>query len=1061
MPPIADGGVFESGELLKPRSDKRQFRCIRLENELQALLISDAETDKGAAAMAVNVGSFSDPEDIPGLAHFLEHMLFYASAKYPVEDSYATFLNEHGGSSNAYTSSEHTNYHLDVSHEHLEEALDRFSQFFICPLLSADATNREMNAVDSENSKNLTVDVWRLHQLNKSLTAPSHPFHKFNVGNLETLGSGPKARGQDIREELLRLYDLYSASLMRLVVYGKNSLDELESTVRAKFSAIKSTGQKDIRFPGKPCDPVEEHLQVMIKAVPISDGHTLQLTWPVPPQLTQYRAGPSRYLGHLIGHEADGSLFAVLKARGWATSLCAGESEGSWEFAFFSVTIELTEEGQARLEEIVSLVFGYIAIVRDQGGVDKWRFDELHAVCEMEFHFQDKRQPFSYTSGLAANMLTYPQEDWLAADRLPREFNEDAIRAVLRELTPQNLRLVWTSKSFEAEATETEKWYGTKYNVTRLEPKLLEAWTNNPSMEGLHLPERNEFVATDFSLRVPSPDHEKVPVVVYVSPLARLWFKSDPNFRTPKAVITLDFACPPAYASPEAAVLTRLFTKLLVDDINEYAYYAEIAGLSYSIEATVLGFQVSVQGYSHKIRLLAQKIVDKIAEFRVREERFQDIKEKQLKDFENFKYDQPYQQAMYNASILLEYRRWHMSEYLTVLPGLEAQDLRNFVPHLLSRMFMECHVAGNLSVDESVNFIKQVETSLSPSTPAKPLADGNFRAAARPLFPSQLAERRVLMLQPGVKWLQPLPATNAAQDENSALVFYLQVGQDEPRLNMLAQLLVQTATREAFYQLRTVEQLGYIVYLVSRNDLGVRGIQCIVQSTVKSALALDARVEAFLEGFEQKLSVMGEEEFQVHANALAALKEERHKNLSEEVRAHWKEIDQGTLMFDRVEREVKELRKLSLPDVQQFFAQFVKRDGPQRRKVSFQVFGGPHLGALAKALGGSSDNTEVLVEKMTSSQTEETQSANGATVESTPKETVEASTVTTTTVAGEEGTLSDSEAKKDGELAQADGVVEEDVVEEIDAKWVIRDVYAFKRSQVMYGSLKGQPLSAL
>ena len=40
----------------------------------------------------VRVGSLSDPTDIPGLAHFCEHMLFYASEKYPEEDAYSRFL---------------------------------------------------------------------------------------------------------------------------------------------------------------------------------------------------------------------------------------------------------------------------------------------------------------------------------------------------------------------------------------------------------------------------------------------------------------------------------------------------------------------------------------------------------------------------------------------------------------------------------------------------------------------------------------------------------------------------------------------------------------------------------------------------------------------------------------------------------------------------------------------------------------------------------------------------------------------------------------------------------
>lgn len=60
--------------------------------------------------MSVGVGHFSDHAGLEGLAHFLEHMMFYASEKYPVEDSYYGYITEHGGSTNAFTSSENTNF---------------------------------------------------------------------------------------------------------------------------------------------------------------------------------------------------------------------------------------------------------------------------------------------------------------------------------------------------------------------------------------------------------------------------------------------------------------------------------------------------------------------------------------------------------------------------------------------------------------------------------------------------------------------------------------------------------------------------------------------------------------------------------------------------------------------------------------------------------------------------------------------------------------------------------------------------------------------------------------
>ncbi|KAK3110135.1 metalloprotease, partial [Teratosphaeriaceae sp. CCFEE 6253] len=64
------GGIHRlADELEKPLLDNRSYRVVKLANELEALLIHDPDTDKASAAMDVNVGSFSDAEDLPGMAH--------------------------------------------------------------------------------------------------------------------------------------------------------------------------------------------------------------------------------------------------------------------------------------------------------------------------------------------------------------------------------------------------------------------------------------------------------------------------------------------------------------------------------------------------------------------------------------------------------------------------------------------------------------------------------------------------------------------------------------------------------------------------------------------------------------------------------------------------------------------------------------------------------------------------------------------------------------------------------------------------------------------------------
>ena len=162
----------------KSPNDSRDYEYLVLDNKLKVLLISDSEADKGAASLSVQVGSFSNPSNVLGLAHFLEHCLFLGTKDYPGEDEYSKYLSENGGFSNAYTSTEETNYYFDVKWDALDGALKRFSQFFTSPLFNASGINREMNAVDSEHSKNLRSDIWRFQRLVGEISNPLFPMNQ-------------------------------------------------------------------------------------------------------------------------------------------------------------------------------------------------------------------------------------------------------------------------------------------------------------------------------------------------------------------------------------------------------------------------------------------------------------------------------------------------------------------------------------------------------------------------------------------------------------------------------------------------------------------------------------------------------------------------------------------------------------------------------------------------------------------------------------------------------------------------------------------------------------------
>ena len=184
-----------------------------LSNELRVLLISDPNSNISAAAMDIPAGSFNDPPDYEGLAHFCEHMLFIGTKKYSKLDQYSNYLRTHGGGDNAYTSTQNTNYFFSVEADYFSTALDMFAHFFIDPLFSEGSVMDEMNAVDAEHQKNLQTDGWKQWQLLKNVSNPAHPFSQFSTGSLETLNK------TDTSEQLIDYFNnSYSANTVSLIL---------------------------------------------------------------------------------------------------------------------------------------------------------------------------------------------------------------------------------------------------------------------------------------------------------------------------------------------------------------------------------------------------------------------------------------------------------------------------------------------------------------------------------------------------------------------------------------------------------------------------------------------------------------------------------------------------------------------------------------------------------------------------------------------------------------------------------------------------------------------------
>ncbi|UZJ57142.1 hypothetical protein CBS101457_006462 [Exobasidium rhododendri] len=906
--------------------DDRTYRLIRLDNGLEAMVIHDPETDKSSAAMDVRVGHLSDPIELQGLAHFCEHLLFMGTEKYPRENEYSEFLSNHSGSSNAYTGMENTNYFFDVGHDHLEGAMDRFAQFFLKPLFDPSCTEREIRAVDSEHKKNLQSDAWRAFQLEKSLSDPNHPYSHFGTGNAKTLWDDPKGKGMDVRDELLKFHDrFYSANVMKLVVLGREPIETLSQWVIEKFSGVRNKGLSAPHFPSNPLGSEQLQTQVFFRSV--KDIRMLDLTFPIPDQSPLFRSKPGQFISHFIGHEGQGSILSFLKAKGWASHLSAGAMNGADGFEFFKISVDLTSEGLRNYDKVVGAIFRYVELLKGSQ-IPEWSFKEVQQLCDLAFRFKEKSPPSSYTSGLSSQMqLPYPREWVLSGPYLTREYDPKQIREVADCLSAQNCRVAVAAQSMPdgtKEWDQKETWYGTEYKLTPIPSQLLkvEGSRNVDEYEGMFLPKPNTFIPSTFDVTgAPAKGQEKPkptkrPVLASHSPLSRLWHKKDDRFFLPKANIFFALKSPLVDVTPNNAVKCRILVELIKDALTEYSYDAELAGLGYNIESQSNAIGLSVDGYNDKLPVLVRYILEEFSKFKVDDHaRFDIIKDQIQRGYMNFQLEAPYQHANYYTTYLTVERMWTAEEKLKELESITPNDVQLFLEDIRKRLHIEMLSHGNISREESTGLLEMTEDILK----------------SKSLATSELISARSLLLEPKTNYNYTIAVPNA-KNVNSSIEYYTQVGDPEDvQLRATLSLFSQMANEPTFDQLRTKEQLGYLVFSSVRKTIGSMGFRIIVQSERESDY-LESRIDEFYRvTFRNVLEKMSMEDFEAQKESLIRKKMETVKNLFDESSRYWYHIQYGYFDFMQREIDIEALRSVSKQDVIDLFMKYIWPDSVDGR----------------------------------------------------------------------------------------------------------------------------------
>lgn len=393
-------------------------------------------------------------------------------------------------------------------------------------------------------------------------------------------------------------------------------------------------------------------------------------------------------------------------------------------------------------------------------------------------------------------------------------------------------------------------------------------------------------------------------------------------------------------STPLGVALTEVFASCLKEALSEYSYYADCAGLQYDVKLAKGGLELMFFGYHHKLPVLVGKVLLEMkklgGESPCPGDCYNRVKEKTLRSYYNYRFWQPYYHCVLGLANCLEDPRFNSEEKYAALSNSSLTDFHTFSSQLLRQMKAEVLIHGNATEAEA----KLLSASITESLCFLPLSS------------SQEPTRRVVCLPEGKEYVyRQHSKTMNPKEPNSAVEVFLLVGDLAGRsididtdssavcANGLLELLAHLISEPAFDQLRTKEQLGYIVHTSVKSVGQTCGLQIIVQSSHKDPVYLDSRIEDFLVAYRTKLAAFTDEELQKNILAVVEKLLEKPKNLDQESTRFWNEIISANYLFDRKERLAKHLKTVVLSDVLNFFDSFLSASSPKRRKCSSQFFG--------------------------------------------------------------------------------------------------------------------------
>jgi len=882
--------------LLKSAFDNRQFNYFELANGLRILLVQDPNCAKSACSVTFNVGHFNDDKDCHGISHLLEHMLFLGNSEFTEANAFNDFISTHGGSINALTGTEFSSFFYEIATEHEQQALIHLYAMLSKPLFCEALIEKEINTIDAEFLLKQKDDLRRLYQVHKETCNPAHPFSQFSVGNHQTFE--PFSPFQ-LKQKLLKMFErFYQPQNACLCLVSPQQLSVSEESVRQQFSNWQSNNE--LHSETLPTLYLEQNLGIQINILPLQKAQRMILTFALPEQHSHYRSKPLSVLSHILGDEGEGGLLNFYKTKNWATSLSAGGGIEGTTFKDFNINLQLTDEGIQYADEVITAFFSYIQLIKENG-IEKWRIEETATLNQLMWDFPDQAKAIDEASHYSQAMFEYNPQHLIAGDYILDKPSEHIVLKMLDFFCPKNMRIKIVNPFVKT--THKAKWYDTPYSVEAIEEPRLKSFLSGNWRSNFVLPKANQFLPPCKPVK-PIALEFVLPKQIISENGLDIWYGQDDKFQQPKGDCFLTFDCQAVNEGVHVTTAKRLWVALLNDKLNQKYYQANLAGMHFHFYPHQGGFSLQTNGFSANqlefcTNLLTQIVVNK--DF---SNSFSQVKAKQYQGLSNAPLNKPINRLFSKLSVLMQQQNHAPSVMAQIMQNLTLDDIAITKEKLLNQFHLEGLMYGNWAPEDAYRVGADIkEFRMKHNTCAKihrGLAD--------------IRHRRAISFHV------------ECQHKDHAVVIYFQAPDADLKNVALTILTEQIIAPSFFNQIRTQQQLGYLVgsgYIPYNQH---PGIGFYIQSPHHPAEYLIDAIHLFLQNVVENIDQFSHV-WEALKKGLIKQLMEKDTNLSMKSQRLWMAIGNQDKSFTYYNRMTQTILDIQFSELKTYLMSLVSRQG--------------------------------------------------------------------------------------------------------------------------------------